>query len=372
MNSIFKSFLILGALAATSTGFSQSLQLIQKLKDPQFPIQFPVDWANFNKMLSTTTTEPSSDVTVPEVQGGKLRVLEYNILRNMKYSRLETLLSKCESLSTIALSPLTASEKAKLCEISKSDIVLINEADRGHCRSDYRDGAKSLAEAMKFHYTYGIEFVEVGPKSTGLQQGDGPLCKVGEVKADALNQHGNAVLSRFPIISAERMELPQCFDWFTNGGSQTRRGGRMALITEIKLPAPYPSMLAIAAHLENKTNSDCRNVQMAAIIKRVEEIEAQKGVRMDVIIGGDMNTTLGSAGPMKELWKSKSFDYGHNNGSTFGPMRLDYIVTRDRMAPQSEPVFKAVSGETVGLVKEKLQSISDHTPIYIDVKLRPL
>ncbi|MGE3974129.1 MAG: endonuclease/exonuclease/phosphatase family protein [Bdellovibrionales bacterium] len=353
-----------------ASGEAQDLSVLQKLSDSQFSNKYPNEWAQVVSTVSSPITVPSRSRQNQTIQGEKIRVLEYNILRNLQYDRLETLLTRCQDLPKHAKSTLDAQDLEQLCQLSKADILLLNEVDRGHCRSEYRDGAESLASAMGFHYSYAIEFLEVHAKSTGLEDGDGPLCRKGMVRADAKNQHGNAVLSRFPIVTSERIELTPCFDWFTNGGDQTRRGGRMALVTEIQLPEPHKSILAVSVHLENKTNPECRNQQMQTLLSAIERIETQKGRKMDVIIGGDMNTILASSGTMKDLWKKNLYDYGFNDGSTLMFMRLDYIVTKDSGAPQSK-AFRAMSGVTANFVKEKLQTISDHTPIYVDVNLKP-
>lgn len=145
----------------------------------------------------------------------------------------------------------------------------------------------------------------------------------------------------------------------------------MALLAEVQLPEPHASILVVSVHLENKASAECRNQQMEALINRIDEIETQAGQRYQVIVGGDMNPVLGSAGPLKELWTKRKYRFDFNKGSTFGPMRLDYIVTRSKNfeTEETESAFRAINGATLNEVKTFLRPASDHTPIWVEVPL---
>ena len=49
--------------------------------------------------------------------------------------------------------------------LQSADVLVLNEVDWGMKRSDYRAVVKDLADALKMNWAYGVEFVEVDPKS---------------------------------------------------------------------------------------------------------------------------------------------------------------------------------------------------------------
>ena len=120
--------------------------------------------------------------------------------------------------------------------------------------------------------------------------------------------HGNAVLTRFPIVSARIARLPECYDWYgeevrsiatlENGKRwtaqkvfserirrQVRRGGRMALIIELEVPGVPEGFTVVSTHLEDRAKPPCRGQQMAYVVQQIRE------VRGPLVIGGDLNTS---------------------------------------------------------------------------------
>jgi hypothetical protein len=96
-----------------------------------------------------------------------------------------------------------------------------------------------------------------------------------------------------------------------------RRGGRMAIIADVKIPE-LPDGLAtvVNVHLENKCKPECRTRQIDALLARVKEVENP------VIVAGDLNTTGSDGTPTSirreilnrvknyEFWVSQALRWG--------------------------------------------------------------
>jgi endonuclease/exonuclease/phosphatase family metal-dependent hydrolase len=205
-----------------------------------------------------------------------------------------------------------------LGDLQDADVLILNEADWGMKRTEYRDVARELAAALHMNYAYGVEFVEVDPVfELGTEQIHLP-----DVKEDARLQlalqvdreryrglHGTAILSRYPILSARIVRLPVCYDWYGKEVEEAaklekgrrwaahrlfkqrierevRHGGRMALIAGLAIPElPAGQATIVATHLENKCEPACRRRQMEALLAEVKQ------EKNPVVLAGDLNTT---------------------------------------------------------------------------------
>ncbi len=204
-----------------------------------------------------------------------------------------------------------------------TDLLVLNEVDDGVTRTDYRDVAHELAQALNMNYAYGVEFLEVDPLNLGIEKvklddkaAQADIQKSFEPDKDRyLGLHGTAVLSRYPIQNATVRPLPVCHDWYEGEKKEisqleagkrssanllfmermtreVRRGGRMAMFVDLAIPeSPTGSVTVIATHLENKTKPECRREQMKQIL------DWAKDIKNPVIIAGDMNTTATDAAP---------------------------------------------------------------------------
>ncbi len=144
------------------------------------------------------------------------------------------------------------------------DVILTNELDDGCVRSGNRNVAHELAAALHFDYAWGLEFIEL---------------------TDDRNEkgyHGNAVFSRWPILRAGVIRLPEQYNWYFD--RQKRIGGRMAVFAELAVGGQKIGVVSV--HLENRTNSDGRRAQMDTILESV----ARELPGMPLLIGGDLNT----------------------------------------------------------------------------------
>ena len=91
------------------------------------------------------------------------------------------------------------------------DLILANELDSGCARSGERDTAAEIARALGMQYVFGLEFVELKDAAHGF--------------------HGNAIFSRWPILWAEVLRLPEQYNWYYD--RQKRIGGRNAVFAKL-------------------------------------------------------------------------------------------------------------------------------------------
>ena len=142
------------------------------------------------------------------------------------------------------------------------DLILANELDSGCARSGGRDTAAEIARALGMQYVFGLEFIELKDAAHGF--------------------HGNAIFSRWPILWAEVLRLPEQYNWYYD--RQKRIGGRNAVFA--KLDVQGQEVGAVSIHLENRTHGEGRQAQMAAILEAVR----RELPDMPLILGGDLNT----------------------------------------------------------------------------------
>ena len=168
-----------------------------------------------------------------EELGPFLRAAFWNIERGIELDSIKTTLTKPDEFDKIIAEkkdpeakPLTAEElaaaKGQLAILQNLDLLILNEVDNGVTRTDYRDVARELAQALHMNYAYGVEFLEVDPLNLGLEQvemndkaaQDDIQKSFQPDKQRYLGLHGTAVLSRYPIRSATVRPLPVCYDWY--------------------------------------------------------------------------------------------------------------------------------------------------------------
>jgi endonuclease/exonuclease/phosphatase family metal-dependent hydrolase len=158
--------------------------------------------------------------------------------------------------------------------LPRPDLLLLSEVDRGCSRSGYRDVARDYAEALGMNYVFAVEFIEL-PRGSGSGGSIGEQC-----------EHGNAILSRFPIGNAVAIRHTNVVDWYLPPGEresgEPRLGGRVLVCADIEVGARY--VHACSLHYE----SDPRwlDTQIQQAIETAEHANAQPHA---AIIGGDTN-----------------------------------------------------------------------------------
>jgi len=288
------------------------------------------------KLLTTPFVNNSTGTRGPTVikasmsQGGTLRVATWNIERGLEFDAVKAALTNDQRFFRRLPATMRGS-RFNLAEIleqvkalSNADIVILNEADWGVKRTNYRNVAKELATAMQMNYVFGVEFVEVDPLTLGTEtlEGETSADKAQMIehlavdKTRTLGLHGTAILSRFPLRNTRMIRfVNQGYDWYheeKDGISkleegkrkgaklvfgekimrEVRRGGRMMLLADIADNSiPGGMVTVVATHLEGKSKPSER-------AKQLEEVLAEiKNIRNPVILAGDMNTSGGDATP---------------------------------------------------------------------------
>lgn len=156
------------------------------------------------------------------------------------------------------------------------DILLLSEVDRGCERTEFRNIARDYAERLGYYYVYVTEFLEL-PSVRGLSGPyDPPVC-----------EHGNAIVSRYPLGNVRQIRHAQNRSWYTPPGAsdpdEPRLGGRIAIAADAKIGTHLVRLYAL--HLESTLSAlDIRDAQAEEVAADSEELS------YPVIAGGDLNT----------------------------------------------------------------------------------
>jgi len=168
----------------------------------------------------------------------------------------------------------------ELVRQSVADILLLTEADLGMARAGNRHTVADLARDLGMSYAFGVEFVELG-------LGDSREREWHKGETNAVGFHGNALLSRLPLLDAALIHLDDCGTWWTDAkDGQGRIGGRMAIAAKIE--TAFGPILAVSVHLESKTDIADRAMQTKRLIAAVEKLADG----LPVVVGGDFNTNI--------------------------------------------------------------------------------
>ena len=297
----------------------------------------PADLATrLDRILTTPFVNNSIGVRGPKAGArndfGKrfIRVATWNIERGVEFEAIKAALSNDQRFFR-RLPVADRGSRFNLSEIleqaetlSRADVVVLNEADWGLKRTDYRNIVRDLASALQMNYAFGVEFVEVDPLNLGTEtfEGESSADKTEMVehlavdKSRTLGLHGTAILSRFPLRNVRLVRFKnQGHDWYEGEkkgvsalekskrkgagivfgekiAREVRRGGRMMLLADIvERSVPGGVMTIVATHLEAKAKP-------AERVKQLEELLAQiQPLTNPVVIAGDMNTSGSDATP---------------------------------------------------------------------------
>ena len=149
-------------------------------------------------------------------------------------------------------------------EVRPFDLILANELDDGCVRSGGKNTTLELAKRLGMNAVFGLEFIE-------LVNGEDPK-----------GFHGNAIFSRWPILRAKAVRLPEQYNWYFD--RQRRIGGRLAILAELDVAGKPVGVGTI--HLENRTHGPGRKAQLEAVLAEAEAMFPG----MPVLLGGDLNT----------------------------------------------------------------------------------
>jgi endonuclease/exonuclease/phosphatase family metal-dependent hydrolase len=184
-----------------------------------------------------------------------LRAIAWNIERGIKLDGI---------LSVLKSHPL----------ISSGDLFFLTELDYGMARSGNREVAREIATRLGLSYAF-------APCYINLNKGSGLECEVQGENAQAL--HGNALFSRYPLLSAHSVPLPNGKDKMQ--GKEKRLGSQRAVVGLVDHPSGR--FWAVSLHLDAHSSQRHRHRQMRIVLDHLDRLEP----RCPVLIGGDWNTS---------------------------------------------------------------------------------
>ena len=174
--------------------------------------------------------------------------------------------------------------------IPTPDVLLLSEVDRGCRRTEFRNVARDYARALGYFYAYATEFVEL-PGDRGVSPPyDPPLC-----------EHGNAIVSRFPLGNVRAIRHAAQRSWYTPPGfadpDEPRLGGRVAIAADVRIGSRLVRLYAL--HLESTLSA-----LAARDAQAVEIAEDALASPHPVVAGGDLN----AYGAINDLRTGATFD----------------------------------------------------------------
>jgi endonuclease/exonuclease/phosphatase family metal-dependent hydrolase len=182
-----------------------------------------------------------------------LRVVQWNIEKGKRFDGILNLLQTSEILQW-------------------ADVVILNEADQGMNRSQNRHVARDIAQSLGMNMAFGPACIEL---TKGTEE---ELTLEGENHGSL---QGNAVLSRYPILDATVVPLPQTFEPYEF--SEKRFGGRNCLWVRLRLKKSTLWVGSVHLELRNTPKSRCR--QLSHIMNHLPGKDSEPH-----LLGGDLNT----------------------------------------------------------------------------------
>ena len=232
----------------------------------------------------------------------------------------------------------------------EADLILLQETDVNARRTDRRNIARDIAQAVKMNYVFGCEFEE-------LTQGH----------SLSPAYHGQATLSRLPLSNARilRFQNQSSFwrpRWFIPQMRflQRRLGGRMALISDVDLPER--KLVLYNVHLESRGNNLLRCSQLSEIYDDL----CQYSPDLPIVVAGDFNFDLCQK-PAAAIVGNMRFDnpfdrrrscHGADLSALNGSPAIDWILTTGPLIASEPKLHDSVRA-------------SDHYPLSLTLRFRP-
>lgn len=317
-----------------------------------------------------------------EKLGPSLRAIAWNIERGLELDSIKLMFTSPTGFDQQVRRGKQEVDRAllekELAVLRTADVLVLNEADWGLKRTQYRHVTRELAEALDMNWAYGVEFIEIDPINLGTEKFD--LIADASERRKWVDQiqvdrgqlrglHGTAVLTRYPILEArlEPFEF-QGYDWYREEksrvsklekgkrklaklafqetiGREIRRGGRTTLYVTIEVPdLPEGRVTIAAAHLESRTKPKNRRQQMA------ELLSASRAIDHPLILAGDLNTTLSDQQPTsmkrevyrrigsKEFWANNGIKYATGVGLMYDVLKGGINFFKNQHDPTAKHV----------------------------------
>lgn len=235
-------------------------------------------------------------IRTPHIETGPIRAAVFNVEHGTRIREITAFLKDCPNLRG-------------------ADILFGNELDDGTERSGNIDASREIAEALGYHYAYALEFIElVNPN-------------------DRKGYEGNTLFSRWPIVRAESLYLPEGYNWYYD--EQKRIGARVAVFCELDVAGRR--LGAVCVHLENRTSPALRAAQTSAILEKAEAMFGD----IPILIGGDFNTNafVYSEASASEAYRRQQFD-----GIIVDPVKQEPLFA---CAEQAGFMYRSLNGTGV-------------------------
>jgi endonuclease/exonuclease/phosphatase family metal-dependent hydrolase len=229
-----------------------------------------------------------------------------------------------------------------------ADIIFLQETDNNARRTGYKDVAKEIAQKLGTNYVFGYEFEELAqgsPASPAYQ--------------------GQATLSRWPlpVCSILRFRSQSEFwrpRWFIPSLAplQRRRGGRMALVTNVRMPGKL--LVTYNLHFESRGSDSLRSSQLQEVLHDANRYSLD----VPMLAAGDFNFDLSNGQSARALLDMQFLNpFAALRQATTTPHSLsthghtiDWILLRGPLIATNPQVHTSVRA-------------SDHYPISVTVHL---
>ncbi len=159
-------------------------------------------------------------------------------------------------------------------DIRHSDLLILTELDYGMARSGNRKVPLELAEALDFHVAF-------APSYLNLEKGSG--LEAGVEGENEYGLHGNAILSRYPLLEPHSVALPNGKDKMR--GKEKRLGSQRAVVAVVD--HPLGRFRAVSVHLDAHSSQKHRMRQMRLVLDDLDRFHPE----LPALIGGDWNTS---------------------------------------------------------------------------------
>jgi hypothetical protein len=293
----------------------KELEILNEKAEPNQVILDKLDRIFSNPIKGQTHFSSANSLLTDPKTGRKFfRVTHWNLERGYKLDALKEALQNSEAYYAKNNTEKAQIDKelfdAEVKMFNETHIFTINEADLGMKRTNYINTVKKFAEITKSKYhTFIPEFLEIDDK----------YLKDPEInKSEYRGFHGNAIVSKFPIIKTRVIRLPECYDWYNDeleklsflekmkrkGAkvffkapiiSELRRGSRNALVARIDLPNSQQDITVVTTHFENRCLPKCRKEQLKILLDELKDVDTP------LIFSGDLNNSEVSAEPTSAM-----------------------------------------------------------------------
>lgn len=321
--------------------------------------------------------------------GNYIRVSFWSIDGGVNYEQIEDVFFEPEKLtkkidtknskmSYMKGSSITKKEaKQKVLEeanrFSQSDILMLNDADIGLARTDYKNMVDELATTLGYNYALIPEFLEIDPQILGVSK---EVLDNENISPELMQPHNVdkeklkaitaiAILSKFPLENVRVIRLPDFYDWYgeekrnvffgekvkryaaenvlnEKTTSHVRLGSRCALLADTTIDGEKITLLTV--QLEDRTDSIHRAKQAKYLLEQI------KSINNPVIVAGNLNTTTRNNAPVRPMRVIKNTFTDVHNLARFGvglifPPGLILNVTRptiDYFRKSSDPTVKSI------------------------------